>query len=114
MTSFNTHRITQLDMEITFLKGKTYLLLDVSHLHEAHLHHLEDKSDATNKLFSDVLEANIWFLLKVNTIVEKKFHSVVHHYENIIKSAPHHCLASAAPTHDVLNKFLNHMLIVVQ
>jgi hypothetical protein len=73
MASFNTHRITQLDTEITSLKGKTDLLMDVSHLHEAHLHHLEDKTYATNKLLGNVLEANICFSSKITDVIEKKF-----------------------------------------
>jgi hypothetical protein len=40
--SFNWYRITQLNSEISALKLKTDLV-DVSHLHEAHLHHLEEK-----------------------------------------------------------------------
>jgi hypothetical protein len=55
------------------LKSKTDLLVDVSQLHEAHLHHLEDKTDATNKLLADMLEANIWFMAKLTDAVEKKF-----------------------------------------
>jgi len=39
MSSFNAYRITELNSEISVLKSKTYLLIDVSHLHEAHLHH---------------------------------------------------------------------------
>jgi hypothetical protein len=46
MASFNTYQITQLDSNITALKSKTDLLVDVSHLHEAHLHHLENETDA--------------------------------------------------------------------
>jgi len=40
MSSFNAYRITELNTEISALKSKTDLLVDVSHLHEAHLHHL--------------------------------------------------------------------------
>ncbi len=49
MASFNTYQITQLDSNITALKSKADLLVDVSHLHEAHLHHLENKTDATKE-----------------------------------------------------------------
>jgi hypothetical protein len=72
MASFNTYRMMQLDAEITSLKGKTDLRVDVSHLHEAHLHHLEDKTDATNKLLGNVLEANIRFSSKIMDAIEKK------------------------------------------
>jgi hypothetical protein len=49
LSSYNAYRITELNNEISALKSKKDLLVDVSHLHEAHLHHLEDKTDATNK-----------------------------------------------------------------
>ncbi len=55
MSSFNAYRITELNSEILALKSKTDLLVDVSHVHEAHLHHLEEKTDATNKLLADLL-----------------------------------------------------------
>jgi hypothetical protein len=48
MSSFNAYRITELNLEILALKSKTNLLVDFSHLHKAHLHHLEEKTDATN------------------------------------------------------------------
>jgi hypothetical protein len=48
LSSYNAYRITELNNEISGLKSKTDLLVDVSHLHEAHLHHLEDKTDASN------------------------------------------------------------------
>jgi hypothetical protein len=84
LSSFNTYRITQLDGEITSLKGKTDLPVDFSQLYKAHLHHLEDKMDATYKRLSNILEANIWLSSKITNAVEKKFQSVVHHHENII------------------------------
>jgi hypothetical protein len=43
MSTFNAVWITQLDTEITTLKAKMGLMLDVVHLHETHLHHLEEK-----------------------------------------------------------------------
>jgi hypothetical protein len=61
LSSFNAYRITELNSEISELKSKTDLLVDVSHLHEAHLHHLEEKTDATNKLLAYLLESNVWF-----------------------------------------------------
>jgi len=45
MSSFNAYRITQLNSEITTLKLKIDLLMDISHLRDAHLHHLEDQID---------------------------------------------------------------------
>jgi hypothetical protein len=59
MSSFNAYRITELNSEISALKSKADLLVDISHVHEAHLHHLEEKTDATNKLLADLLESNI-------------------------------------------------------
>jgi hypothetical protein len=47
MSTFNTVRITQLNVEINTLKEKTHLVLDVVHLHKKHLHHLEEKLDQT-------------------------------------------------------------------
>ena len=79
LSSYNAYRITELNNEISALKSRTDLLVDVSHLHEAHLHHLEDKTDATNKLLADLLESNVWFMAKITDAVEKKFQSVVHH-----------------------------------
>jgi hypothetical protein len=72
------------------LKEKTDLMLDVVHLHERHLHHLEEKLEQTTKLLADLLESNIWFSSKVTDTIKKKFQSVVHHYENVVKSTQHH------------------------
>ena len=77
---------------MTTLKEKTDLILDVVHLHEKNLHHLEEKLDQTNKLLADLLESNIWFSSKVTDTIEMKFQSVVHHHENVIKLAQHHRL----------------------
>jgi len=79
---------------------KTDLLVNISHFHKAHLHHLEEKTDATNKLLADLLESNVWFTTKITDAVEKKFQSMVHHHENIVKSAQHHRLAPGALPHD--------------
>jgi hypothetical protein len=73
MSTFNTVRITQLNEEINTFKGKTKLILHVVHLHEKHLHPLEEKLDQTNKLLTDLLESNIWFSSKVTSTIEKKF-----------------------------------------
>ena len=86
LSSFNAYKITELNSEISALKSKTDLLVDEA-LHEAHLHHLEKKTDATNKLLADLLESNVWFTTKITDSVEKKFQSVVHHHENVVKSA---------------------------
>jgi len=90
MSTFNMVRITQLNEEIGTLKEKMDLILDVVHLHEKHLHHLEEKLDQTNKLLADLLEANVWFSSKVTDAIEKKFESVVWHHKNVVKSAQHH------------------------
>ncbi len=83
--------------------------MDVSHLHEAHLHHLEK-----NKLLGDMLEANVWFMAKLTDAIEKKFQSVVHQHENIGKLAQHHHLAPGALPHDILYEILNHTLTVAK
>ncbi len=87
LSSWNAYRITELNNEISALKSKMDLLVDISHLHEAHLHHLEEKTDATNKLLADLLESNVWFTTKITNAVEQKFQSMVNHHENVIKSA---------------------------
>jgi hypothetical protein len=51
---------------------------------------LEEKLEKTNKLLADQLESNIWFSSKVTDVIEKKLQSVVHHHENVVKSAQHH------------------------
>jgi hypothetical protein len=71
MSSFNAYRITELNSEISALKSKTDLLVDISHVHEAHLHHLEEKTDATNKLLVDLLESNIWFTTKITDAIKE-------------------------------------------
>jgi hypothetical protein len=43
MSTFNTIRITQLNKEISTLKEKTDLILDMVHLHKKHLNHVEEK-----------------------------------------------------------------------
>jgi hypothetical protein len=76
VSSFNAYRITELNKEISALKSKTDLLVDVSHLHEAHLYHLKQKTDATNKLLADLLESNTWITTKITDAVKKKFQSL--------------------------------------
>ncbi len=93
---------------------KTDLLVDVSHLHEAHLNHLEEKTDATNKLLTDILESNIWFTAKLTDTVEKKFQSVVNHHEKVVKSARYHRLAPGVLPHDILDEILNHTLSMMR
>ncbi len=114
LSSYNAYRITELNNEISALKSKTDLLVDISHLHEAHLHHLEEKTDGTSKLLPYLLKLNVWFTTKITDAVEKKFQSVVHHHENVIKSAQHHRLAPGALPHDVLDKILYHTLSVAK
>ncbi len=114
MSTFNTVRITQLNNEINTLKEKTDLILDIVHLHEKHLHHLEEKLDQTIKLLADLLESNIWFSSKVTDAIEKKFQSVVHHHENVVKSAQHHQLAPGALPQEVLDGIINHIVQVAK
>jgi hypothetical protein len=114
MSTFNMVRITQLNEEISTLKEKTDLILDVVHLHEKHLHHLEEKLDQTNKLLANPLEANVWFSSKVTNAIEKKFKSVVWHHENVVKSAQHHQLAPGALPHDVLDGIIDHIITVAK
>jgi hypothetical protein len=45
LSSWNAYQITELNNEISAFKSKTDLLVNISHLHEAHLHHLEEKTD---------------------------------------------------------------------
>jgi hypothetical protein len=59
LSSFKGYRITELNSEISTLKSKTDLQVNVSHLHEDNLHHLDEKTDATNKLVADLLESNV-------------------------------------------------------
>jgi hypothetical protein len=92
MSSFNTVWITQLNKEISTLKEKTEHILDVVHLHEKHLHHVEEKLEQTNKLLADLLEANIGFSSNVTDAIEKKFKSVVWQ----ATCAP--CITSSPPT----------------
>jgi hypothetical protein len=114
MSTFNTVRITQTNAKINTLKEKTNLILDVVHLHEKHLHHLEEKLDQTNKLLADLLDLKIWFSSKVTDIIEKKFQSVVHHHKNVIKSAQHHRLAPGTLPHDILDGIINHIVQVAK
>jgi hypothetical protein len=114
LSSFNAYRITELNSEISALKSKTDLLVNVSHLHEGHLHHLEEKTDATNKLLANLLELNVWFTTKITDAVDKKFQSVVYHHENVVKSAQHLQLAPGALPHNVLDEILNHTLSVTR
>ena len=73
MSLFNAYRITELNSELSALKLETYLLVNVFYLYETHLHHLEEKTDTTNKLLVDLLESNVWFISKITDAVEKKF-----------------------------------------
>jgi hypothetical protein len=114
MSTFNTVRITQLNNEINTLKEKTDLILDIVHLHEKHLHHLDEKIDQTDKLLANLLESNVLFSSKVTDAIEKKFQSVVWHHENVVKSAQHHRLAPGALPHDILDGIITHVTQVAQ
>jgi hypothetical protein len=114
MSTFNTVRITQLNEEISTLKEKTDLILDVVHLHKKHRHHLEEKLEQTNKLLADLLDANVWFSSKVTDAIEKKFESVVWHHKNVVKSAQHHRLAPGALPHDVLDGIIDHVTAIAK
>jgi hypothetical protein len=81
LSAFNAYQITELNNEISALKSKTHLLVDISHLHEAHLHHLEEKTDATNKLLADLLESNY---SKTSFLVQIKFITKEKHQTHII------------------------------
>jgi len=72
MSTFNMVRITQLNEEISTLKQKTDLILDMVHLHKKHLHHVEEKLEQTNKLLADLLEANVWFTSKVTDAKKRR------------------------------------------
>jgi hypothetical protein len=114
MSTFNMVRITQLNEEISTLKEKTDLILDMVHLHKKNLHHLEEKLDQTNKLLANILDPNVWFSSKVTDAIEMKFESVVWHHENVVKSAQHHRLAPGALPHDILDGIINHVTAVTK
>ncbi len=103
MSTFNT-------IKITGLKAKMDKMLDVLHLHEKHLHHLDKKMEQTQTLLAHLLEANIWFSSKVTDAIEKKFQSVIHHHENVAKSAQHHRVAPGVVPHNVLNGIITHII----
>jgi hypothetical protein len=63
---------------------------------------------------SYLLQSNVWFTAKITDAVEKKFQSVVHHHENVVKSAQRHRLAPGALPHNVLDEILNHTLAVTR
>jgi hypothetical protein len=50
----------------------------------------------------------------VTDAIEKKFQLVVHHHENVFKSAQHHRLAPGALPHDVLDGIMNHVVQVTK
>ncbi len=86
----------------------------MAHLHEKHLHHIEEKLEQTNKLLADLLDANVWFTSKVTDAIKKKFESVIWHHENVVKSAQHHRLAPGALPHDVLDGIIEHVTAVAK
>jgi hypothetical protein len=65
-----------------------------------------------NKLLGDILKANIWFWSKITDTIKRKYQPIVHHHENVVKSAQHHWLAPGSLPHDVLDIILNHSLTV--
>ncbi len=114
MSTFNTIWITQLDAEITTSKTKTDLMLDVVHLHENHLHPLYKKLEQMQTLLANLLESNVWFSSKVTDAIEKKFQSVIHHHENIVKLAQHHQPAPGALPHDILDGIILHIVEIAK
>jgi hypothetical protein len=53
------------------MKFKRDMLLNVMHLQEAHLHHLDVKLEWSNSRLTDVLKANVWFSSKVTYAIDK-------------------------------------------
>jgi hypothetical protein len=51
-------------------------------------------------------------LSKLTVAINKKFQSVVHHHENFVKFAQHHCLALGALPQNVSDEILNHTITV--
>jgi hypothetical protein len=68
--------------------------------------------EQTKTLLADLLESNIWFSSKVTATIEKKFQSVIHHHENVVKSAQHHQLAPGSLPHDILDGIIAHVVKV--
>jgi hypothetical protein len=108
MSSFNVYSIMQLNSEISRSPGGHFAPP------QSTLDHLEDKYDATNKLLGYIIKSNIWCPSKITDSIEKKFQSVVHHHENVVKSAQHHCLAPGALPCDIPDEILNHTLSVAK
>jgi hypothetical protein len=52
----------------------------------------------------------IQHLVSVTKAIEKKFQLVIHHHENIIKSAQHHWLAPRALPHNILDSIIFHVV----
>jgi hypothetical protein len=69
---FNAIKITILDGNISNLKNKTDMLLDVICLQEQHVHYLEDKFKQKKDLLADVLEMNVLYITKVMDTVQKE------------------------------------------
>jgi hypothetical protein len=61
-----------------------------------------------NTLLAKILEANIWFLSKNIDASKKKFQMLVHHHENVVRSAQHHQPATGALPRDALYGILSH------
>ncbi len=101
LASFNTYSVMQQDLNIASLKSKLDLLMDITHLHKAHLHHLKDKTGVTNKLLGNLLETNIWFSSKITDAIEKQI-SVSH------ASSWKHCKISTTPPFGTWSTFLWH------
>jgi len=114
ITSFNAYQITQLDAEISNLKTKTDLQFYISHIHEAHLHLLDQKIERTNQILANILETSFWFSSKGTNTIEKKFQSEIHHHKNTVKPAQHHQLAHGTFPCDIWDGILNDTLDIAE
>jgi hypothetical protein len=108
LATYNTVQISKLKMAIEAQQAKTDLLMDISKLHEQHLHKLDRMIDDIGRELQ-VVKVQQKFLVKLDSIIaqinsdEHKLRAVIATFERIIITAYKQRLAPGALSTDVLH-----------
>ncbi len=111
---YNIIQISKLETAIEAQQAKTDLLMDISKLHEQHLHKLDGNIDAIGKELQ-VVRLQLTFQVRVDRIIaqitsdESKLRAVISTFERIIIMTLNKKLAPGALSTDVLNSIIYHI-----
>jgi predicted small metal-binding protein len=114
LSTYNTVQISKLETAIEKQQQKTDLLTDIVHIHEQHLHQLDEMiEDIGNEIQKLKVQAGFYFSVDraIAQVISdsNKLRAVVTIFEWVINSAFDQKLAPGALSIDVLDKIVNHI-----